>query len=295
VVSIPGKTFLVGEYAVLIGGEALGLATRPQFYVESNLNQDVEYHPQSAVSLFCKKHNISFSKKIINPYGVGGFGQSTAEFIFAWVEKNKKISRRDLKSIFQEYLSLFSDVNNQNKRPSGADLVTQALGQVTHFKTPVEDSTSYTWPFSDLSFFVISTGLKIKTHEHLETLDRRKLVILKPLSQKVIQSFLNRNKNDDKYEFIENLRNWSHELEQMSLQHADVLKIKSKLLKNENILLVKPCGALGADVCLVFCDSTKKDLVGEFLKEHQYHIQASELDLSAGFIDEESKHLKDHV
>ncbi len=28
---IPGKTFLVGEYAVLLGGAALGLATKPYF------------------------------------------------------------------------------------------------------------------------------------------------------------------------------------------------------------------------------------------------------------------------
>jgi mevalonate kinase len=39
VVSIPGKTFLVGEYSVLVGGEALGLATAPCFKLsEKKLN-----------------------------------------------------------------------------------------------------------------------------------------------------------------------------------------------------------------------------------------------------------------
>lgn len=289
--SIPGKTFLVGEYAVLVGGEALGLATTPKFHILADPVETTTYHPQSAVGLYCQKYNISFFKKISNPYGVGGFGQSTAEFIFAWIEKNKKLLRQDLKAIFNEYLSLFASVNTLNQRPSGADLVTQVLGFVTHFKNPVEDSKSLSWHFSDLSFFVISTGLKIKTHEHLESLDRQRLQILNPLSQKVIQSFLIKNKN----EFIQNLKIWSNELELLSLQHPEVLKIKNTLMKNENVLLVKPCGALGADVCLVFCDLSKKQLVHEFLKEHQYHIQATEIDLSSGLCDDESLELKDHV
>lgn len=288
-VLIPGKTFLVGEYAVLVGGEALGLATKPQFQIHKNAGVVIEYHPQSAVGLYCEKNKFPFFKKILNPYGVGGFGQSTAEFIMAWVEKNKKWSHESLKSIFDEYLGLFSSSNNANRRPSGADLVTQVLGQVTYFKNPVEDSKSYSWPFSDLSFFVISTGLKIQTHEHLETLNRTRLHVLKSTSHKVIQSFLEKNKS----EFIENLILWSKQLESLSLQHPEVLKIKNTLLENEYILLVKPCGALGADVCLVFCETNKKNDVRLYLEKNRYQIQATELELSPGVFTDESQNLKE--
>ena len=116
--TIPGKTFLVGEYAVLVGGEALGIATNPQFSLEiKSPNEIIDYHAESAVGLFCKKNDLVFNRKIINPYGVGGFGQSTAEFIFAWFEKNKiDLSPQIIPEIFNDYIDLFYSDKLNNKR-----------------------------------------------------------------------------------------------------------------------------------------------------------------------------------
>ncbi len=286
-ISIPGKTFLVGEYAVLSGGEALGLATAPCFELSEN---QTEYHPMSAVGLYCSKSKTQFMNQILNPYKAGGFGQSTAEFLFAWLCKNKEMNGNQWVDVFNEYRLLYSADENRKQCPSGADLITQVLGQVTHFRQPVESSTSYMWPDWDLSFFVISTGIKIQTHDHLENLDRTKISDLKYYCESVIQSFLNKNSS----EFIRHLGLWSTELEKRSLQHTDVLKIKTQLQKNQKIILVKPCGALGADVCLVFCHPSDKNEVRTFLNDQNYKIQASESDLSDGVL-QKTMNLKDNV
>ncbi len=270
--TVPGKTFLVGEYAVLVGGSALGLATNPSF---SLTNKNFEYHPQSAAALYSDKNNLKFNQKVKNDYGVGGFGQSTAEFIFAWLKKNTDY---DLVKIFNDYLQLFNNDNLKKIRPSGADLVTQVIGKVTYFCSDIAKSKQMVWPFADLSFYIISTGLKIKTHEHLEKLDRTKLAELIPLSDSVIQSFTEKNKMS----FIQNLKKWSAILNQFNLIHSKVLDLKNKLEVNDDILLVKPCGALGADVCLVFFDKQKKESVQKFLTHNKIQIQASEDDLCEG-------------
>ncbi len=273
--NIPGKTFLVGEYAVLVGGEALGLATKPTF----SLSQEkTNYHVNSAVGLFSKKNNLEFNQMIINPYKVGGFGQSTAEFIFAWLKKNIFIN--SVKEIFNDYLNLYNSIELKKIKPSGADLIIQLLGHVTYFANPVENSKPTLWPFQELSFFIISTGLKIQTHKHLENLNRDCLEDLPKLSAKVIQSYFKK----DQDEFLTHLKIWVQELQKLSLIHSDILDLKNNLEKNENISLVKPCGALGADVCIVFFLKDKKaDVLSDLLLKN-IQIQSDETGFSEGVI-----------
>ncbi len=291
---VPGKTFLVGEYAVLVGGEALGLATRPEFSLVKTARDSIEnnkaihYHSNSAVGLFNQKHNFNFQAEILNPYkiknleasiSVGGFGQSTAEFILAYMQKYQKFS---LKTIFDDYLNLYMDPQLISQQPSGADLVTQLLGEVTHFARPVENSQNYSWPFKNLSFCVISaiekTGIKIKTHEHLQNLNRAKLLDLPRLSQRVIQSF----KNKDESGFLKNLSDWVQALTQKELICENSLQIKSELEKIESVKFVKPCGALGADVLLVFSSKEMSLITQSELKKHGFSTLATEVSLKQG-------------
>ena len=67
---VPGKTFLVGEYAVLLGGASLGLATKPYFefdYLQDVADADLDlkrlkteksFHPDSPAGMLVKKHNL---------------------------------------------------------------------------------------------------------------------------------------------------------------------------------------------------------------------------------------------
>ncbi len=274
-IAIPGKTFLVGEYAVLVGGEALGIATKPSFILTA---ENADYHSDSAAGLFCAINDIQFNSKVNNPYGMGGFGQSTAEFIFAWFKKNKKIN--SLTEIFNQYLNLYNSEKLINLKPSGADLVTQIMGQITHFSNPVGKSKSVIWPFSELSFFVISTGLKIQTHEHLRQLDRNQFSELPALSQNVIKAFFSENESV----FLNELKRWSEKLNNLSLQHKDVLKIKNELELFPKIKFVKPCGAMGADVCLVFCAKFDKHEVKNYLLSREIKIQSDETQLAKGLL-----------
>lgn len=278
---IPGKTFLVGEYAVLVGGEALGLGTQPCFQVsQSNLNLAV--HPESAAGLFlnAQKRDLNFSLQ--NPYEVGGFGLSTAEFIAAWYALHGPAA--DLKDIYETYHNLFTG-DQALRKPSGADLVTQLLGRVTHFKSDVRQSKTFAWPFSSLSFYVVSTGIKVATHEHLSTLDRSKLEDLRPLAKIVISHF----KNGDVGSFLLSLKEWSLSLKQKGLLHPTADALMTKIESLPSVLQVKPCGALGADVFLVFCAKDNKKDVKNELQALSLKVQASEMDLISGPMLQESE------
>lgn len=285
---IPGKTFLVGEYAVLVEGEALCIATEPCFRVHSqkSLSEKSIFHGESAAGLLLKKNNISGSSincQIKNPYGQGGFGYSTAEFIAIWFNLNKStlvegLSDNDIDRIFNNYQELYLD-GNSNQRPSGADLVSMIKGKVTHFKPNVSDSYSNDWVFNDLSFVIISTGLKIKTHEHLATLDRSQLGELKSKSSQSIQNYL-LNKREL---FLKSLSEWSQLLNEKGLQHKNSWSFKLDFEKNHpEILLAKPNGALGADTMTLFFDPKDLNRIKEILKLKNINIIATEKNISRG-------------
>lgn len=250
--SVPGKTFLVGEYAVLAGGACLGLGTDPSFSIRVEPNGQT-FHPDSPAGLYLSQNKLeNFTHDFINPYGVGGFGASTAEFIFSYfanANADKSISK-----IFQTYLDLFTDRKAQ--KPSGADLLTQLVGGLSHInlsnKTP--EVEKLTWHFTDLEFLIFSTSLKVKTHEHLANLDRSLCDHLVQPCDQVITAF----KTKDSRIFSKALSDWSNKLEQMGLAAKSVTELKKHLEQQVSGILVKPCGALGADVIVVLCSKTEK-------------------------------------
>lgn len=285
---IPGKTFLVGEYAVLVGGEALVLTTEPGFEVSINPNGQLihQFHPQSAAGLLLKDEtypHISIQSLMASQ---GGYGYSTAEFIAAWTAKNKLgqsqtlnslRSPKSLQRLFNDYISLYSS-SNQNEKPSGADLISMLLGGVTHFKRDVESSVALQWPFHDIDFAIISTGLKVKTHEHLSGLKRQNLVDLIEPSQKVIQSFLNPRSD----QFIDNIRAWSLILRRKEMQHNDSWSIKLSFEKIKTILAAKPNGALGADTITILYETCHKNEVHHLIKNQGFSVMATSTSLSQG-------------
>lgn len=258
---IPGKTFLVGEYSVLVGGEALLLATGPGFNV-SQVDHNINYHPLSAAGLYARQHHIENHFELHNHFKVGGFGQSTAEFISVWLQKNTKIVRENILSIYDEYRNCY--IQNQEMQPSGADLMSQIYGGVTHFAQPIQQSKKVSWPFPQIGFFIFSTGKKAQTHDHLEKLNRDRLHDLVPVSNQVIKYFLDKKQDS----FLDGIRDWSSFLEKKQLQELSVLDLKNKIKKSHPaILAVKPNGALGFDTVTVFYDHKQKEEVSEYLNK----------------------------
>lgn len=255
--SVPGKTFLVGEYAVLAGGECLGLATNPSFSICTEPKGHC-FHPDSPAGLYLKNNQLeNFEHEFINPYGAGGFGASTAEFIFSYFS-NSQASKK-LEDIFSAYLNLYADRGEQ--KPSGADLITQLIGEVSHIDlsdvVPRVERTQ--WNFPDIDFMIFSTGLKVKTHEHLAGLNRKICDGLVPLSRQVVSSF----RSNNSLAFKEALSEWSKKLEQLGLMDKKVSELKTYLQNQVSEILVKPCGALGADVIVILCAKEQKQFVFE--------------------------------
>ena len=255
--NVPGKTFLVGEYAVLAGGSCLGLGTDPSFSIVPKMNGQT-FHADSPAGLYLHKKSLeNFTHEFINPYGVGGFGASTAEFIFSYYTDPSSVKK--ISNIFQTYLGLFADRKEQ--KPSGADLMTQLIGGLSHINLsksePVVEKLN--WHFKDLEFLIYSTGLKVKTHEHLAQLDRSLCDQLVRPSFDVVTAF----KTQDSQIFAEALSSWSNKLEQMGLAAKPVIELKKHLEDQISGIQVKPCGALGADVIVVLCSKLAKTHVLE--------------------------------
>ncbi|AZZ36539.1 hypothetical protein CIK05_06960 [Bdellovibrio sp. qaytius] len=255
--NVPGKTFLVGEYAVLAGGSCLGLGTNPSFSILPVVNGQT-FHPESPAGLYLHKKSIeNFTHEFINPYGVGGFGASTAEFIFSYYSNPHAV--KNLHEAFETYLGLFTDRKEQ--KPSGADLLTQLVGGISHIdlakQLPVVEKLN--WNFTDLEFLIYSTGLKVKTHEHLASLDRNLCHQLVKPSAEVVAAF----KSEDSRTFTQALSAWSDKLEQMGLAAKPVTELKRYIEQQIPGVLVKPCGALGADVVVILCSKLAKKHVLE--------------------------------
>ncbi len=278
---VPSKTFLTGEYSVLIGGAALGLATSPSFEISYLQHSAVQaFHPDSPAGRYLKEKKQSLGVHFHDPYmsrGVkGGFGRSTAEY-FAAAIPDLINNKKGPVQIKEEYLSFFE---NEKVKPSGMDLLIQYLGGVAYLNPVDNEYKSVGWKFPELNFCLISTGLKIKTHEHLESLSLSRLSDLPHFSNQVIDSFL--NKSSDK--FLQSLKEWSNQLSDRKLTHLSALEFKQNLEKIKKIKLVKPCGALGADVMIVFFDHQDRESVLSALRTEKLKIQASRENLTEGLV-----------
>lgn len=268
---IPGKTFLVGEYSVLVGGKALGVATSPYFEADLDSPKMHPVHENSAAGLFLKTmgHSSLEINTVASQFSVGGFGFSTAEFITAWFKKTKARPTDVsgfMKPMVQEYRDLFDiDEKLKKTKPSGADLVIQLLGKIAYFDPQVVASQSCSWPFTDLGFDIISTGIKIATHDHVASLDLNQIKKMIPVSDRTVDCFL--NKKED--EFIDHLRLWSQTLVENNLQLNHSIELKQIIEKCDSVILAKPNGALGADTITVFYRQKHKKIVREYLNEQK--------------------------
>lgn len=278
---VPSKTFLVGEYSVLVGGPALGLATLPCFEISyPEDDNEFRFHPDSPAALYLKDKNITRYTHIYDPYAVqgvkGGFGKSTTEYFAAALPEILK-TKKTVVEIQKDYLSLFK---SQKVKPSGVDLLIQYLGNVAFIRPQDQIYQSLKWRFSDLNFFILSTGLKIPTHEHLEKLNLSELKEVPAVSNQVIDAYLYKESQD----FLIAMKEWVQTLRKLKLTHPVAVEMKEQLEKIPKISLVKPCGALGADVMLVFfCQQDLKEIENQ-LRQLKFKIHGDRESLTEGLM-----------
>ncbi|MCC2678154.1 MAG: hypothetical protein K0R29_730 [Pseudobdellovibrio sp.] len=275
---IPGKTFLVGEYAVLLGGPALGLATAPCFEFTVAGSNAVTFHPESPAGKYLAKHESLSAVSFSDPYSAagirGGFGRSTAEYLAA-ITPDLLEKKSGVYDILKEYKGLHAD---QKVRPSGIDLVFQYLGGVILADQQLQMFQNFEWNFLNLDFALIYSGIKVPTHDHLATIDLEQLNELPSLASQICNLYAANNEN----EFLYLITQWSELLKAKKLTHPHSLEIRTLLESTGVIKHVKPCGALGADVLIAFFDRADKKQVQQMLAEKKYHYVAGSGDLAAG-------------
>ena len=301
-ISFPGKTFLVGEYAVLEGAPAILLNTKPRFWFsfqeigseafsgpdkkpqQGHIKEFTEqvFHPRSPAGQWLKLHpeiKQSYHVRSWDPhFGKGGFGFSSAQFNFVYLLSqlgNAELSsENNLSHIWQAYRSLKFD----GRIPSGADLISQWVGGVCLFSSDPFRTRSITWPFIDLDFFLVRTGVELNTWEHLSTLSKRRFSQLSCLVEKAIACM----DHFDKEGFISVVDEYTVCLEEQGLVHEKTLLFLKKMKELRPVITAKGCGAMGAEVVAVFFDPKDKETVRAFLSKED--VVAHSGDLTCGMI-----------
>ncbi len=254
---------------MLAGGEALVATTEPRFQVVSKtakanrnffsqlllgdriqLTTLSELHPESPAGRWMAQNPADWSEYLfLDPYnGRGGFGASTAQFIFVYViSRMKKYGTTvDLKEIHQAYLS----VCDQTAPPSGVDLLAQVSGGLSVISRGQLTIETKPWPFKDLIMYVVATGIKVPTHQHLQKVDRDGLIDLLPLSAQVTRAF----KAGDRPAFIQGLKDWSAALQTHGFLDSQAQVLRTEMESWEGFVVAKGCGAMGADTVLVIVE-----------------------------------------
>jgi mevalonate kinase len=259
---VPGKFFLAGEYSALRGGPTLTIALKPYFsYIRSD--STLEFHKESPAGRLNKN---TIKGQLIDPHnGQGGLGLSTAEYIFKYCYHVKESAdwgqnKNEVVNCWQAYRHLYL---NEKNPPSGVDLITQIMGGhvITYLKNEMHFQNSYQWPFKNLDWVVIKTGLKLATHEHLKNdLSYFNYNFAEELGRKVILSFLEANEN----EFLQHMKAWGQWLEDENLLANHSKKLIDGLQNIPGFKFAKGCGAMGSDQILVLFDRSK---IEEFKKE----------------------------
>jgi mevalonate kinase len=269
--SIPGKTFLIGEYVAMYGGPAVLALTQPCFH----LDEQKRLHPNClAARLWQKETGQPCNWGLSDPYsGMGGLGASSAEFLLAYMKifgENTNLSH--LHSIFFQY----ADTGTGGRIPSGYDLFAQTSEQCVIVQSNPPRLQSLFWPFAELGFILVHTRKKLQTHQHLENLHLdlqwRELAVI---TERAIVALLEK----DCEQWLRAIQLFYNKLQHQGLVAAHTVSMIKDWMQELPILAAKGCGAMGADVVVLFTEVEKIDSIVDYLTAHGAYILATNADL----------------
>ncbi len=263
--TIPGKVFLIGEYAVLAGLPAWITAVAPRFSYAPENGKGIPLSPESPAGKLIGSlaPNIPAGKwegNFIDPWrGLGGFGRSTAEFACVAYAAGM----RDPIDVWNKYRDLTAG-DAASFPPSGADLVAQWSGGTIEWDPEAKRITDLTAAVSRLPLLVFSAthleNRKTLTHVHLETLsvarDRESFVaelrkVLSPSLQRAGAGL----REGNAFEIGKAFSDFASALSSLGLEAGIVKPEREALTRIPGVLGAKGCGALGTDAMLVMVDS----------------------------------------
>lgn len=275
--SVPAKTFMLGEYVVLKGGPALILCTAPRFilHVTPNIHKKENFfegiHPESPGgklihldSDFYSQYHLHF----IDPYhGIGGLGASSAQFAMLYALKfnRTEFEDKDFADVRQSYLNV---AWHEGVAPSGADVIAQLKGGLCFLHPVKKNSEILSWPFSQIDFCLIHTGNKLATHEYLKNLTNVDITGLEIIVENAVSSL----KSRDIENFIACIKAYGELLDKQNHVTHNTQTLLKKIGLQPGVLAAKGCGALGADIVFVLLEKSNRHLFSEWCKNNMLPI-----------------------
>ncbi|MEN0058468.1 MAG: hypothetical protein AAGB31_06510 [Bdellovibrio sp.] len=283
VFSVPGKTFLAGEYLALQEGPCLLFLSQPCFRLtiakKKEAGQELSkawpaLHPDSPAGRFLQKQAAEFADltgEFHDPYGGrGGFGASTAQFlaVYAAFMARSQVHREmenilDYKHLLQAYYEVAW--NGQGQRPSGADLVGQLKGAFTFFEKRKGLISVGSWPFAELEFLLVHTGNKVATHEHLRSLAIFDASSLEKSFALIKEAFVSAREEL----LLSGVNAYAQALRDLNFTCPESLNLLAEVRTLPGVRAAKGCGALGADVLWVITDKKQTAEVKKYFAQHK--------------------------
>ncbi|MCR9191760.1 MAG: hypothetical protein NXI01_03785 [Gammaproteobacteria bacterium] len=253
--SIPAKTFLVGEYAALLGQSAIILTTNPSFELRQVKEPGLHgIHPQSPAGRWWTQHPTpSFGLAWHDPYqGLGGLGASSAQFLGvyqAWAES--QAITIETESLLKAYQSVTSTAGTP---PSGYDVLAQwmrgcvYINRQNHTLKTLSTQDHNTWPFTDIGYILIHTQEKLSTHEHLQSLA---LSTSMPHLVELVEHARYAFETQSSQDLIMAVQGYHQALSAQGWVAPHTQQLIQRLNTESQALAIKGCGAMGADVLLL--------------------------------------------
>ena len=288
--SCPSKTFVLGEYLVLDERQALVANTRPRFQLSLNSRGSGTcegIHPNSPAGVWFRKHQQDFkghSLSFIDPHeGRGGLGASSAQFLMVHYVHSVLAGHRPMLKSTETIQMIWEDFgelqkNAKGRQPSGADIVAQWTGGLSLLKLDDVEVQSLMWPFQRESFFILRTGKKLATHEHLKTLEKFDTTSLSESFSAAKSALIDINPNL----FAESVNAYGRGLESLGLQAEESVKLVQAFRDSGLVKAAKACGAMGADMLFIFFDKERVSEIQKLIETMELEIVASHEDLSDG-------------
>jgi mevalonate kinase len=275
---MPAKTFLLGEYAALAGAPAMLLTTNPCFEVSLVEQPGLDHiHPLSPAGRWWGEHgNSHWGLQWVDPYqGRGGMGASSAQFLGAYLASQHLQHRMPTQAdMLAAYIQ--SAKSLEGLPPSGYDVQAQSLYGLVWIDQQNKQRQIFDWPFKTIDFVLLHTGQKLATHEHLQGMVLpRSIDSLAALVQQAKVAVV----ESDADLMVASVNAYHGALAHMnlvadhSLQHIAVLK------EHPDILAMKGCGAMGADVLLLIVPAAACSTIRVDLAQKGWRILASSSDL----------------
>lgn len=291
--SIPAKTFLLGEYAALLGSPALLITTTPCFELTLSESGLDGIHPNSPAGRWWAVQNQNRGLQWFDPYqGKGGMGASSAQFIGAYLASCRlepKINGKSMESssrsfrgdshsdLLEAYLK--SAWSGEGMAPSGYDVLAQVLYGCVYINKMQGTCQQYAWPFREIGFLLLHTGEKLATHDHLQhVVLPEQTTDLAATVDRAKDAFENANSSG----LITAINAYHEQLVAMDLVALHTKQHITSFRKQKDILAAKGCGALGTDVILLIVPMEKQSIISKDLSRSGWTVLASTHNLYQG-------------